>query len=80
MKAYVIHLDSQVHCIDRGVMARQKRKTAVVTLRIEPRLKVAAEKAASHDQRSLTNLIEVLLVERCKNLNIPLGATAEDEA
>jgi hypothetical protein len=60
-------------------MARDKRKTAVVTLRIEPRLKAAAEKAAERDQRSLTNLIEVLIVERCKTLNINIDASASTE-
>jgi len=60
-------------------MARDKRKTAVVTLRIEPRLKAAAEKAAERDQRSLTNLIEVLIVERCKTLNINIDANASTE-
>lgn len=57
-------------------MARKKRKTAVVTLRIEPQLKAAAEKAAGRDRRSLTNFIEVLIVERCKTLNIKLDANA----
>jgi hypothetical protein len=56
-------------------MARDKRKTAVVTLRIEPRLKAAAEKAADCDRRSLTNFIEVLIVERCKTLNINLDSS-----
>jgi hypothetical protein len=60
-------------------MAREKRKTAVVTLRIEPRLKAAAEKAADRDQRSLTNFIEVLIVERCKTLNIKLDASTSTE-
>lgn len=60
-------------------MARKKRKTAVVTLRIEPELKVAAEMAADRDRRSLTNFIEVLIVERCKTLNIKLDASAPTE-
>jgi len=60
-------------------MAREKRKTAVVTLRIEPRLKAAAEKAADHDQRSLTNFIEVLIVERCRTLNINMDARTPTE-
>ena len=42
----------------------QKRiKTAQVNLRIEPSLKVAAEKAAADDHRSLTSLIEKLLAD-----------------
>jgi hypothetical protein len=56
-------------------MARDKRKTAGVTLRIEPRPMAAAEWAAEHDQRRLTNLI----VERCKTLNINIDASASTE-
>jgi hypothetical protein len=33
-------------------------KTAQVNLRIEPKLKAAAEKAAAKDHRSLTSLID----------------------
>jgi hypothetical protein len=38
-------------------------RTSQVNLRISPELKVAAEKAAEDAHRSLTSLIEVLLVE-----------------
>lgn len=51
-------------------MARQKRKTAIVTLRMEPQLKAAAELAAERDHRSLTNFIELLIIERCRALSI----------
>jgi hypothetical protein len=40
-----------------------RTKSATLNLRIEPALKAAAEKAAADDQRSLTSLIEKLLVE-----------------
>ncbi|HEY1631864.1 MAG TPA: hypothetical protein VGF56_11150 [Rhizomicrobium sp.] len=54
-------------------MARgPKRKTAVVTLRIEPQIKAAAETAAQRDRRSLTNLIELLIVEHCRTLDIEI--------
>jgi predicted HicB family RNase H-like nuclease len=36
-------------------------KSATLSLRIDPQLKLAAEKAAVADQRSLTSLIEKLL-------------------
>tara|TARA_R110001599_G_scaffold64023_3_gene179209 strand:- start:868091 stop:868276 length:186 start_codon:yes stop_codon:yes gene_type:complete len=49
---------------------RQKVKTATVTLRVDPEIKAAAEQAAAQDHRSLTNLIEVLLLAHCKNLNL----------
>jgi hypothetical protein len=41
-------------------------KTAQVNLRLQPSLKEAAEKAAADDQRSLTSLIEKLLVAHLK--------------
>ena len=49
---------------------RQKLKTATMTLRVDPEIKAAAERAAAHDRRSLTNLIEVLLVTHCRELNL----------
>lgn len=51
-----------------------KRKTATVTLRLEPQLKAAAEIAADRDHRSLTNLIEVLILEHCRALEIKVDA------
>lgn len=60
-------------------MRREKRKTAVVTLRMDPRLKAAAEKAADRDQRSLTNFIEVLIVEHCRTLNIQTDENTPNE-
>jgi hypothetical protein len=41
-------------------------KTAQVNLRIDPKLKAAAEKAAADDNRSLTSLIEKLLLDYLK--------------
>ena len=55
---------------------RPKIKTATMTLRIDPEIKAAAEKAAARDQRSLTNLVEVLLVAHCRNLNLYPSALA----
>jgi predicted HicB family RNase H-like nuclease len=60
-------------------MVRKKRKTAVVTLRIQPQLKTAAEEAANRDQRSLTNFIETLIIERCKALNIEMDLERIEE-
>jgi hypothetical protein len=49
---------------------RQKTKTAVMTLRVTPEIKAVAEIAAERDHRSLTSLIEVLILKHCKSLNI----------
>jgi len=47
-------------------MAEQRKKTATLNLRIDPTLKEAAEKAAADDHRSLTSLMEKLLIEHLK--------------
>ena len=44
----------------------KETKSAQVNLRLSPRLKAAAEKAAADDHRSLTSLIEKLLSEHLK--------------
>ena len=43
-----------------------QRKTANFNLRMDPRLKAAAEKAASEDQRSLASLTAALLAKHCR--------------
>jgi hypothetical protein len=47
-----------------------KVKTDVITLRVEPHLKIAAKAAAEKDHRDLTNWIEVLILKRCGELEI----------
>lgn len=44
-------------------MAEKRLKTAQINWRVEPELKAAAEKGAEAEGRTLTNLIERLLVE-----------------
>jgi len=51
---------------------KPRRKTAVMTLRIEPQVKAVAELAAEHDRRSVTSLIEVLVLAYGKKLGIKL--------
>lgn len=58
-----------VKAMPRG---RPKTKTAIVQLRVPPHLKAAAEVAAKRDHRSLTGLIEVLILNHCKTHNIPI--------
>jgi hypothetical protein len=41
-----------------------------LSIRIDPALKKAAKTAAQLEKRSLTNLIETLLTERCKKHKI----------
>lgn len=58
---------------------RVKTKTAVMTLRVSPMIQAAAKEAARHDHRSVTNLIEVLIIDRCKSLNIPVEPKSPKE-
>ena len=43
-------------------------KTAEINIRINPKLKAAAQKAAALDQRTLSGLIERLLTEHCSQV------------
>ena len=47
-------------------MAEKRLKTAQVNLRIDPKLKALADKAAADDQRSLTSLVEKLLTDHLR--------------
>jgi hypothetical protein len=47
-------------------MTEKRIKTEQVNLRLEPKLKEAAAKAAKDDARSLTSLIEKLLRDHLK--------------
>lgn len=50
-----------------------------MTLRVDPEIKAAAQEAAAQDRRSLTSLVEVLLVNHCKTLNLyPLTPTSKE--
>lgn len=49
---------------------RPKIKTATLTVRMDPKIKAAAEAAAEYEHRSLTNFLEVLIVNHCKALGI----------
>jgi hypothetical protein len=43
-------------------MLGPRRKTATLNLRIEPEIKAALEKAAADDRRSVTALVEMLVI------------------
>lgn len=49
---------------------KPKIKTAVMTLRVDPLVKASAEMAAKHDHRSVTSLIEVLIIKYCERVGI----------
>lgn len=45
-------------------------KTVSVSFRVSPRFKALLEAAASHENRSLTNMLETLLFSHCEKLGI----------
>ena len=52
--------------------SRKKTKTANFQMRLAPQLKAAAEEAAKRDCRSLTSLVEILLLNYCRTHDIPV--------
>jgi hypothetical protein len=52
-------------------------KKVPLSVRIDPDLKAAAEKVAALEHRSITNLIETLLLERCQKHKIKAGERAK---
>jgi hypothetical protein len=59
-------------------MTEKRLKTAQVNLRLDPKLKAAAEKAAAKDHRSLTSLVEKLLGDHLDKLKLPPKPRADD--
>jgi hypothetical protein len=59
---------------------KPKIKIATLTLRVDPSIKAAAEKAAHRDHRSLTNLIEVLILRHCERVGIGLEVDSKEES
>lgn len=58
---------------------KSRLKTAPLTLRIKSDIKAAAEIAAVREHRSLTNLIEVLILRHCEGVGIKLGTDIKEE-
>ena len=56
----------------RRAAKKQRTKTAVLTIRLDPRIKAAAEIAAEKEHRSVTAFIEVLILNHCRAAEIEL--------
>jgi len=48
------------------------KKTATLNLRIDPAIKEALREAASQEQRSIANMVEVLIRKHCTEAGIPV--------
>jgi hypothetical protein len=57
---------------------RPKVKTATMTLRVDPKIKAAVEAAARRDHRSITSLIEVLILNHCRSVGLNPMRTSEE--
>ena len=51
-------------------MPRAQSKTATLTLRVDPQVKELLTTAADADRRSLSNMLEVIVLEYCKQHGI----------
>ena len=49
---------------------RKKTKTVITTVKMSPEVRVLWEQCAEHENRSLTNLFEVLLRDYAKRLGV----------
>lgn len=58
---------------------RPKVKTATMTLRVDPKIKAAAEAAAEREHRSITSLIEVLILNHCRSLGLTAGKNGKEQ-
>ncbi len=54
-------------------------KTATLTLRIEPEMKQALQRAAELEHRSIANMVEVLIREHCRVKGIAMGDTSNNK-
>ncbi len=51
-------------------MSRGQTKTATLTLRVDPQIKNMLTAAAGADRRSLSNMLEVIVLEYCEEHGI----------
>lgn len=53
-------------------------KTEVVSVRVEPHIKLALQTAADRELRSLANMIEVMVVAYCRSNGVPLEGVPDE--
>lgn len=56
-----------------------ERKTEVVNLRMSPRVKELLRAAAAHERRTLSNMLEVLIEDFCKENHLESPGTHESK-
>jgi len=63
---------TQLHRQLRGAMRFDDVKSDTLNLRVSPSFKLALKAAADHEQRSMVNMLEVLVASFCKAKGIPI--------
>lgn len=63
-------LSPQLHRHLRGKMIFDDIKSDTLNLRVSPSFKVALKAAADHEQRSMVNMLEVLVAHFCESNRI----------
>lgn len=53
-------------------------KSEVISVRVEPRIKAALQRAADKDMRSLANMVEVMVVTYCKANRISVEEASKE--
>lgn len=53
-------------------------KTEVVSVRVEPPIKAALQAAAERELRSVSNMLEVMVVAYCRANGVPLDGVRDD--
>ena len=53
-------------------------KSQVVSVRVEPHIKLALQTAADRELRSLANMLEVMVVAYCRANNLPLAGVPQE--
>jgi len=69
----------QLHRQLRGIMKFDDIKSDSLNLRVAPSFKRALKAAADHEQRSMVNMLEVLVANYCESNHIPIPSKSERE-
>lgn len=65
---------TQLHRQLRGIMKFDDVKTDTLNLRVSPTFKLALKAAAEREQRSMVNMLEVLVAGYCETKRIKIPA------
>jgi hypothetical protein len=54
-------------------------KTEPLSIRLAPELKLALQEVAKQEHRNMNNMIEFLIIERCRKMNIQLDLSTSNK-